>query len=568
MYITCPAWHAFFHSDDFEYLDRRFDTDKIFLANKEGVRYEGGRYRPLTILTVLMDRAIWGLNPTGYNLTNKIFHVICTGEVYYLTNMLFPGNNMRGFLSALFFSVHPIFTDTIFWISARPDSLCCIFYILSIILFHKKILPLSYISFIFALMAKEMAVTLPAIILITSLILQPENKKKICTRHVSRVTRHALKNAIPYFIILFIYMIFRLIFLGSMTGGTGNTNFTFFRILKHLKEAFYFMTFPASRYDLVIFLFLAIFLSVKSLRKYIFQKDILYCLLWILITLVPVLGLMARWYMYIPFIGLSMALSIILVRLENFYIKIFFAVITIIIIVTNMYLVRREATLWYQSGNLVKTIEEDIYSYKNNESYIFNVPAAVMDNSFFGLGEKPVFAYNLEKAVNIIHGSDLRVYPVTTVFLTDFSVIPAGTIKKIDDKTFFIRLNEEKSRFSFHADDFISGKIKPAPGVNIENKDFILIIGEKNSEITVKFKKPVKNLFEFNRGHIVNSHKRWIYHRTTKKSERKYIKAAALRTWKNFPQLLTRAHFSLADSLFIASNGNATSISFFLYDIY
>ncbi|MEQ8187239.1 MAG: hypothetical protein ABRQ39_04650, partial [Candidatus Eremiobacterota bacterium] len=304
---------------------------------------------------------------------------------------------------------------------------------------------------------------------------------------------------------------FRLIFLGSMTGGTGNTNFTFFRILKHLKEAFYFMTFPASRYDLVIFLFLIIFMSFKNLRKYIFQKDILYCLLWILITLVPVLGLMARWYMYIPSIGLSMALSIILLRLENFYIKTFFAVITIIIIVTNIYLVRREATLWYQSGNLVKTIEEDIYSYKAGECYIFNVPAAVMDNSFFGIGEKPVFAYNLEKAVHIIHSSNISVYPVTTVFLTDFSVTSAGDVKKIDDKTFFITLNERESRFSYHRDDFISGKIKPAPGVNIENKDFTLISGEKNNEMTVKFKRPVKNLFEFNKGHIVNSHKRWIY---------------------------------------------------------
>ncbi|MEQ8171908.1 MAG: hypothetical protein ABRQ38_23655, partial [Candidatus Eremiobacterota bacterium] len=500
---------AFFHSDDFEYLDRRFDTDKIFLANKEGVRYEGGRYRPLTILTVLMDRAIWGLNPTGYNLTNKIFHVICTGEVYYLTNMLFPGNNMRGFLSALFFSVHPIFTDTIFWISARPDSLCCIFYILSIIFFYKGTLTLSYISFIPALMAKEMAVTLPAIIFITSLILQPENKEKGYTCHASRITCHVLRKSLPYFIILSLYMIFRLIFLGSMTGGTGNTNFTFFRVLKHLKEAFYFMTFPASRYDLVIFLFLAIFLSVKSLRKYIFQKDILYCLLWILITLVPVLGLMARWYMYIPFIGLSMALSVILLRLENFYIKIFFAVITIIIIVTNIHLVRREATLWYQSGNLVKTIEEDIYSYKDREYYIVNVPAAVMDNSFFGLGEKPVFAYNLEKAVNIIHRSHVRVYPVTTVFLMDFSVTSAGDVKKIDDKTFLIELNEEKSRFSYHTEDFLSGKIKPAPGVTIEHGEFTIISGEKNNKITVKFKKPVKNLFEFNRGHI--SHKRWIY---------------------------------------------------------
>ncbi|MEQ8192022.1 MAG: hypothetical protein ABRQ39_28915, partial [Candidatus Eremiobacterota bacterium] len=89
LYTTYPAWHAFFHSDDFEYLDRRFDSDKIFLANKEGIRYEGGRYRPLTILTVLTDRSIWGLNPTGYNLTNKLFHVICTIEIYYLTNILF-----------------------------------------------------------------------------------------------------------------------------------------------------------------------------------------------------------------------------------------------------------------------------------------------------------------------------------------------------------------------------------------------------------------------------------------------------------------------------------------------
>jgi len=503
IFTTYPAWHAYFHSDDFEYLDRKFDTDKIFLANKEGVRYEGGRYRPLTILTVLLDRAIWGLNPIGYNLTNKILHIICTVEIFYLTNILFPGNNLRGFLSALFFSIHPVFTDTIFWISARPDSLCCMFYILSIILFHKaksyKLLAISYICFIFALMSKEMAVTLPAIIFITSLIFSKKPGEK-----GEMPAHHALKSSLPYFIILSLYMIFRHIFLDSMTGGTGNTNFTFLRILKHLKEAFYFMTFPASRYDLVIFLFLIIFLSFKNLRRTIFQKDILYCLLWILITLIPVLGLMARWYMYIPAIGLCIALSIILLR-QNFYMKIFLTLITIMVITTNIYLVKREASLWYLSGNLVKTIVEDIYSYKDGEYYILNVPAGILDNSFFGLGEKPVFAYNLEKAINIIYRSQLSVYPVTTVFLLDFLDGRTGEIKKIDNKTFLIKLNKEKSRFSYHTNDFLSGKIKPSPGVNIENERFTLTPGEKDSEITVDFKKPVKNLFEFNKGHIIKS---------------------------------------------------------------
>ena len=302
-------------------------------------------------------------------------------------------------------------------------------------------------------------------------------------------------------------MFFRLIFLGSVIGGTGNTNFAFLRVLLNLKDAFYLLTFPMSRYDIIIFFILIIFLSSGKLRKYILNREILYCSLWIFLTLIPVFGLITRWYMYIPSIGLCMMLSIIITSLAkiNFYFKITLSVIFIFFLSLNIYLLRKEACLWNSSGKLVKTITEDIYSYsKDRETfYIFNLPAALLDSDFFSSGEKPVFAYNIEKAVNTIYSSKLYIYPVTTVFLLN---IDGGCeILKTGENKFLLKLDERKSRFSYHRDEFISGRVVPALGVEIENDKFILTTDKLNSEVIVEFKDHISNnsLFEFRKGHIV-----------------------------------------------------------------
>src|SRR5262245_3219054 len=43
----------------------------------------GGHYQPLSWITLGLDYVVWGMNPTGYHLTNLILHAINT-VVFYL----------------------------------------------------------------------------------------------------------------------------------------------------------------------------------------------------------------------------------------------------------------------------------------------------------------------------------------------------------------------------------------------------------------------------------------------------------------------------------------------------
>lgn len=44
---------------------------------------------PLTLISFAADYAFWGLNPTGYHLTNNILHAVNTALVFFFVSALF-----------------------------------------------------------------------------------------------------------------------------------------------------------------------------------------------------------------------------------------------------------------------------------------------------------------------------------------------------------------------------------------------------------------------------------------------------------------------------------------------
>src|SRR5262249_9062048 len=77
----------------------------------------GGHYQPLTWLSFAVDHALWGLNPTGYHLTNVALHAINTVLVFLLVRSLLvcasrpvavPDLNVAAAAGALFFAIHPL----------------------------------------------------------------------------------------------------------------------------------------------------------------------------------------------------------------------------------------------------------------------------------------------------------------------------------------------------------------------------------------------------------------------------------------------------------------------------
>jgi hypothetical protein len=132
-------------------------------------------YRPLVIFSLAFDYRLWELKPFGYHLSNLIFHLGSVLMIYFISLSLLP--RLSSFLVALLFGLHPIHTEAVAWISGRSDVLCAFFFLASVLSFihfiqiqnRSKRLGAYFLSLIFflcSLLAKEMAVTLPLILLV------------------------------------------------------------------------------------------------------------------------------------------------------------------------------------------------------------------------------------------------------------------------------------------------------------------------------------------------------------------------------------------------------------------
>src|SRR5439155_23733708 len=54
---------------NFSYVPAAFTTDLF--------RNHSAHYRPVQTLSLMVDYALWGLNPFGYHLTNVLLHLGC-----------------------------------------------------------------------------------------------------------------------------------------------------------------------------------------------------------------------------------------------------------------------------------------------------------------------------------------------------------------------------------------------------------------------------------------------------------------------------------------------------------
>ena len=148
-------------------------------------------YRPLRTLTFAIDYHFWGLNPAGYHLTNLLLHMINVTLVFFLVSVM--DRRLTGarrtpvsvrsalmrlpFLTAVLFAIHPIHTESVTYIKNRSDLLSFLFFVSAVLLFIEYRPPLSlarrllmtagsWLCFALALLSKEMALTLPAVLVL------------------------------------------------------------------------------------------------------------------------------------------------------------------------------------------------------------------------------------------------------------------------------------------------------------------------------------------------------------------------------------------------------------------
>lgn len=133
-------------------------------------------YAPLTIFSLLLDHTVWGLQPTGYHLTNVVLHIINALLVYALLMQL-TRNRYVAWTTALLFAVHPVQVETVVWISSRKGLLSAGFMLSSLIFWCReertaKEEGIAIAFLVAALLSKAIAVMLPPVFLLYDVLVR------------------------------------------------------------------------------------------------------------------------------------------------------------------------------------------------------------------------------------------------------------------------------------------------------------------------------------------------------------------------------------------------------------
>ena len=163
------------HVGSFDAVRKSFVSDYWKSLGGEAFLY----YRPLVVLTHFFDVKLYGLQPGGHHFSNMLYHVIATLLVYQLLLRLLAFRVGPAALGSILFAVHPIHTHSVSYVVGRTDILATIFYLAALLLLidglrdDRDRMPwgktiAAGCLFFLALLCKEMAVTLPAVLVCLS----------------------------------------------------------------------------------------------------------------------------------------------------------------------------------------------------------------------------------------------------------------------------------------------------------------------------------------------------------------------------------------------------------------
>jgi tetratricopeptide (TPR) repeat protein len=300
-------------------------------------------YRPVTNLSYLLDTYLWGEQAFGFHLTNLLLNLGNTLLVFQLT-LEVVRTPLAAWAGALLFAAHPIHTEAVDMIQGRTDLLATFFYLIAFLLFRHSLdsrgtpkapylHTASLASFFLALLSKEMAITLPLIILLYGYCRPKEPHRK------------PLLWILPYFATILLYLGLRLSLLGlgqllprselltphhspALAGRLLQLPLLLTTYLKLLLWPYplrfrFFGAFPGPKEiaDPAFFLPLLLLSLLLGAVLLIWQKskEVGLSVGWVLLTLLPVLGftpipgfIMAERYLYLPSVGYALLFTLLL----------------------------------------------------------------------------------------------------------------------------------------------------------------------------------------------------------------------------------------------------------------
>lgn len=321
---------------EWRYLSAFFNQKYFAISNEL-------TYRPVVTFSYFVDYALWGLRPLGYHLTNILIHTLNVVLVYRMVFQFFH-NRITAFISCLIFSIHPIITEAVNAISYREDLLSATFLLAAVILFLKSDRApnkrytilwylLSLLTYFFALLSKEMAITLPLLFLVCDFILF-----RNYTLSIYNIVRRLAVCYAGYIAISIFYLFLRFsLFYNPGESVPYPANSISVNLIMMIKVLGYYIKLlfipvqlnadyvvplsysPADGAFILSVVLLAAVIII-SVKLYRLSRVWIFSILWFFITLLPVLNIipinniMAERYLYIPIIGFTTLFGSVLTR--------------------------------------------------------------------------------------------------------------------------------------------------------------------------------------------------------------------------------------------------------------
>ncbi|MBW2469385.1 MAG: tetratricopeptide repeat protein [Deltaproteobacteria bacterium] len=357
--LVCVSAFVYFNSlsNGFVYDDlgtivenvhiKRFSNFLSSFYNQSYFKISGGEasYRPLATLSYYLLYAVFDVNPFGYRLFSFALHIFNVILVYMLARIIIA-NKRAALMAGLLFACHPVNAEAVNGISYNEDLLAAFFFFVAL-LFYMRLQPsaskpgylffaLSLSFFLLGLLSKEMAITLPAIVVLYDLILREPVCEKVSVKRVLAVIQDRKYYYAGYLGVGLFYLWLRFFAIynpqevetqiwGRLIDRVLYLPVIFLKYIQlslfpYPLNADYVFTYPTRFVD---GLPLLSFLVVLGLVIYSFfalrnQKALSFGIWWFFITLFPVCNLIqiynpfAERYMYIPLLGFCLVISIFL----------------------------------------------------------------------------------------------------------------------------------------------------------------------------------------------------------------------------------------------------------------
>jgi protein O-mannosyl-transferase len=328
------------------------------------------RMRYVGYLTFALNYRVNNLDEFGYHVINLLIHILNGILVYFFvmqtlrTPVMKKSEMTHGGLiplfSALLFSLHPIQTQAVTYIVQRFTSLATTFYLLSLLMYIMWRLSdrksgrnlifylLSFISAVLAMKTKEIAFTLPVIIILYEFLFFEGNKKI------------RIASLVPFILTMFIIPVGALGLVAQQNGLMNDINestkvmtgmsrwdylytqfrviITYFRLVilpvnqnldydYPLHTSFFDGEVLSAALALSILFICAIYLFYRSRQGDSVLRLISFGILWFFITisvessLIPIADVIFEHRIYLPSVGLFTAMVVSIVRLVDVYVS-------------------------------------------------------------------------------------------------------------------------------------------------------------------------------------------------------------------------------------------------------